>query len=715
MINTDRNCVTNTIRGKSVPSKIQGKHLARLAVVYVRQSTQQQVLENRESRERQYALVEYASSLGWPKDRILVIDEDQGISGKSAENRPGFQRLLSEVSLKHVGLVLGLELSRLSRSSTDWHHLIDVCGVFGTLLSDEDRIYDPLDSNDRLLLGMKGAMSEFELVTIRNRLNRGVWNKAERGELYLSVPIGYVKLSSGEVAFDPDEQVRSMVRLVFEKFEHIGSVHGVFQYMRKNSLKLGFRIHKGPRKGELEWRLPTPARFGNILRHPIYAGAYAYGMRRNNKMHSDDTQLETKGWFLSPEDMGVFIKDRVPSYITWEQFEANQRRIAENCSSFQSKGTPRRGQALLAGLIVCGRCKRRMATSYKSDKLPSYACYEFIRNQELGGHCGRMATKSLDELVVKQLLKAIEPASLELSIATVSDISTERQRLHRQWELTLQRVTYDCEKAERQYRSVEPENRLVARTLESAWETALASFQKTQEDFRRFEQSTPKQLSPKECEEIRSLSHSLPELWSNSTTSQEDRKKVLRAMIDQIIVTPSIENEDVDVTIVWQGGFKSQHLIFKAVGSYSQLKDYDRLCERIRELHAQGKYHTQIATELNRDGFVPPRRRGVFDRQNIGTLIRQLGLNGELFRDLPLEDEWWIPDLASKLGVVQQRVHYWAKQGWIHFRKTPTGKHWIVWADKDEIRRLKKLCKTSNSYTAKNNPELVTPKAKPNR
>lgn len=712
MITSDRKSGLS-ISSKTSSPKINHKHLSRLAIIYVRQSSQQQVLENRESRERQYALAGYASELGWPSDRILIIDEDQGISGKSSDNRPGFQRLLSEVSLKHVGLVLGLELSRLSRSSSDWHHLIDVCGVFGTLLCDEDRIYDPLDSNDRLLLGMKGAMSEFELVTIRNRLTRGSWNKAERGELYLAVPIGYVKLPSGEVAFDPDEQARAMVQLVFEKFNCIGSAYGVFQYMHKHNLKMGFRIHRGVRRGELEWRLPTHIRVMNILRHPIYAGAYAYGMRRINKMHKDVDSLESKSWFLAPEDMGVFIKDKVPAYISWDQFEANQKQTAENRSNYKSKGTPRRGHALLAGLITCGRCQRKMSTSYKSDKLPCYACYEFTRNQELGGYCGRMATKSLDELVSQQVLKAIEPAALELSIATTADIDSERHRLHRQWELRLQRAKYECEKAERQYRSVEPENRLVARSLESAWESTLAEMQKAQEDFRRFEHATPKRLNQEEIATIRELSNSIPKLWTSQSTTPEDRKRVIRAMIDQVIVVPDIEHENVDVTIVWHGGFRSQYLIYKAVQSYKQLQDYDRLRQRIRELHAKGWHHSAIAMQLNQDGFVPPRRRGIFNYQNVGQFIRGLGLKGELFQEKTLlENEWWIPDLATKLGVIHQRVHYWAKQGWVHYRKTNSDKHWIVWADKDEIRRLKKLSKTSNSYTAKNNPDLVIPKAR---
>ena len=324
-----------------------------------------------------------------------------------------------------------------------------------------------------------------------------------------------------------------------------------------------------------------------------------------------------------------------------------------------------------------------------------------------------MATKSLDELVSQQVLKAIEPAALELSIATTADIDSERHRLHRQWELRLQRAKYECEKAERQYRSVEPENRLVARSLESAWESTLAEMQKAQEDFRRFEQVTPKRLNQEEIATIRELSNSIPKLWTSQSTTPEDRKRVIRAMIDQVIVVPDLEHENVDVTIVWHGGFRSQHLIYKAVQSYKQLQDYDRLCQRIHDLHAKGWHHPAIAAQLNQDGFVPPRRRGIFKYQNVGQFIRGLGLKGELFQEKTLlENEWWIPDLATKLDVIQQRVHYWAKQGWVHYRKTNSDKHWIVWADKDEIKRLRKLSKTSNSYTAKNNPELVTPKAR---
>ena len=309
-----------TTFGLRSTSKIRDRHLDRLAIVYVRQSSPQQVLENRESRERQYALAQFAQRLGWPAERVVIVDEDQGQSGKSADNRSGFQRLMTEVSLNHVGIVLGLELSRLSRSNKDWHQLIDVCGIFNTLLCDQDGVYDPLDSNDRLLLGMKGAMSEFELVTLRNRLLRGSRNKAERGELFLAVPLGYLKTPSGEIIQEPDEQARGMIRLVFEKFEELGSAYAVFRYLVVNDLQLGFRRHRGGRIGELEWKPPSPTRILSILRHPIYAGAYAYGLHRAGTKNPATGRIEGGKWFVPPEELPVLLQDRLPAYISWDRY-----------------------------------------------------------------------------------------------------------------------------------------------------------------------------------------------------------------------------------------------------------------------------------------------------------------------------------------------------------------------------------------------------------
>ena len=387
-------------------SKIRDRHRQRLAIVYIRQSSPHQVLENRESRERQYALAQLAQQLGWSADRVVIIDEDQGVSGKSAENRSGFQRLLAEVSLNHVGLVLALELSRLSRSSKDWHHLVDVCAVFNTLLGDQDGVYDAADSNDRLLLGMKGAMSEFELITLRNRLERGRDNKAARGELFLHLPIGYVKSPSGEVIQEPDEQARGVVQLVFDKFEELGTVWGVFRYLVRNQIQLGFRCLRGPKRGQLEWRRPTSIRILAILRHPIYAGAYAYGLHRPGRKNPVSGQVEGGKWFLSPDEVRVLIQDRVPAYISWEQYLANQRRISDNRSFPSVPGAARRGRALLSGLVVCGRCGQRMNVAYQPNKTkkPHYWCdshlHEGARTAVLrsqgaaGGRVGRSTSAS---------------------------------------------------------------------------------------------------------------------------------------------------------------------------------------------------------------------------------------------------------------------------------------------------------------------------------
>src|SRR4051794_2642118 len=376
--------------GLGSTSKIRDRHLDRLAIVYVRQSSPQQVLENRESRERQYALAQLARRLGWPAERVVIIDEDQARSGRWADNRSGYQRLMTEVTLSHVGIVLGLELSRVSRSNAEWHRLIDVCGIFHTLLCDQDGVYDALDGNDRLLLGMKSAMSEYELITMRNRLLRGSRNKAERGELFLAVPLGYLKTPAGEVIQEPDEQARGMIRLIFEKFEELGSAYAVFRYLVVNDLRLGFRRHRGGRIGELEWRPPSPGRVLSILRHPIYAGAYAYGMHRAGAKDPATGRTAGGEWFVPPDEVAVLLQDRLPAYISWDRYLSNQERLKQNRSLLESRGVPKRGEALLQGLVVCGKCHHRMTTRFKTDKRPSYYCGQNARSP-LDGYCGHIA------------------------------------------------------------------------------------------------------------------------------------------------------------------------------------------------------------------------------------------------------------------------------------------------------------------------------------
>jgi len=691
-------------------SKIRDRHWERLAIVYIRQSSPHQVLENRESRERQYALAKLAQQLGWPADRVVIIDEDQGVSGKSAANRSGFQRLLAEVSLNHVGIVLALELNRLSRSSKDWHHLVEVCAVFNTLLGDQDGIYDAADSNDRLLLGMKGAMSEFELITLRNRLERGRDNKAARGDLILHLPIGYTKSPAGEVIQEPDEQARGVVQLVFDKFEELGSVWGVFRYLVRNKIQLGFRCLRGPQRGQLEWRRPTAIRILAILRHPIYAGAYVYGLHRPGRKNPISGHVEGGKWFLSPDEVRVLIRDHVPAYIRWEQYLANQQRIGENRSLPSAKGAARRGEALLSGLIVCGRCGRRMNTSYGTKKKPHYWCAGHL-HEEREQPCIGLKAPSVDELVAQQVLLALEPAAMDLSLQAAVDIERERERLHQHWRQRRERVQYDVLRAERQYQSVEPENRLVVRTLEQRWEEALRQERQLQEEYDRFVVQTPASLSEADQQRIRAAAENISALWQAADTTPHDRKAIVRCLVDRVVVHVEHRSEYVDATIHWHGGFTCQHQGMRPVGCYAQLRDYNQLIERIKTLHQEGNTVPAIAERLNQEGFIPPRQRGIFSVGTLAPMMQRLGLVGELRRDSMLgPNEWWIRDLATKLNAPVPKVYYWVKQGWVHARKTSSQQHMIVWADDDELKRLQQLRLQRNSYTAQRNPKLVTPK-----
>ena len=447
-------------------TKIRPWHLQRRAVVYVRQSSPQQVAEHRESTARQYALTERAFTLGWSRAQIEVIDEDQGKSGQTAEGRPGFQRLLAEVALDRVGLILGLEMSRLARCCSDWHHLLDLCARYHTLLADPDGLYDPTDHNDRLLLGLSGMMSEAELHILKERMYRGKLNKAQRGELFNHPPIGYIKLSSGPFAIDPDEQVQSVVRLLFDEFERQGSLHGLLRYLVHHGMRLPVRPHCDPNRGQLEWRRPNRETLQNLLHHPIYAGAYRHGHRPVDPRRQVPGRPSTGRQIRRPEDCHVLIRDHLPAYISWERFCANQAVLEANQTRGESPGAPRLGPSLLAGLLICGRCGRRMRVGYcGSSSTLRYDCSRGVADYA-EPLCQSLSGGVLDEFVAGQLLAAVEPAALEASLAAIEDVQRERQRLEGLWQQRLERARYEADRAARQYHAVEPENRLVARELE---------------------------------------------------------------------------------------------------------------------------------------------------------------------------------------------------------------------------------------------------------
>jgi DNA invertase Pin-like site-specific DNA recombinase len=688
-------------------------HLEKLAVVYVRQSSPKQVLENRESRERQYAFADQAVAFGWPRERVLTIDEDLGKSGRTVEGRDGFQRLTTEVTLNHVGLVLGLEMSRLARSSKDWHAFFEMCAIFGTLIADEDGVYDGNDPNDRLLLGLKGIMSEMELHIMRNRLNRGRDNKAQRGELFHRVPMGYVILPTGEVDFDPDEQAREVVHLVFDKFQELGSIYGMFHWLIRNDVRLPIRAHKGANKGQLEWHRPSIATLAQMLRHPMYAGAYVYGRRPADPKRKFAPCNGQRPW-VPMEQWRVLLKDHLPAYISWEQYLKNREQIKQNRNGPDLAGMPRQGAALLPGVLVCGNCGRHMQASYNVNSIAQYACNRH-HIEATEPRCYGLAAKPVDELVSQQVLRALEPAALELSIKAREDVERERQRLEKHWRQWRQRAQYEVELAERRYQAVDPDNRLVAATLEKRWEEALGHQRQFQEEYDRFARETPLRLSDEERARIAALASDIPALWSATGTTNADRKQIIRCLVERVVAHVRCDSELVDVTIHWAGGYESQHEIIRPVATYAQLRDFERLMGRVTQLRRAGNTAPQIAKALNTEGFYPPKRSGEFTTPVVHQLLKRRGLigNERSHDELVGEHEWWLADLARELKMSHLKLRDWVCRGWVHGRRTHVQGYWILWADEDELQRLGKLLAQSrrgvNAYTS----ELKTPKKCP--
>jgi DNA invertase Pin-like site-specific DNA recombinase len=647
-----------------ISGKIRDWHWQRQAIVYIRQSTVQQVHEHRESTDRQYALEQRAIALGWPKDRVTVIDDDQGQSGQSAEGRLGFQRLLAEVSLDHVGIIFGLEMSRLARSNKDWHQLLELCAIFRTLLADQDGIYDPTDYNDRLLLGLKGTMSEAELHILRSRMYQGLLNKAKRGEVFNHAPLGYVKTARGDLAMDPDEQVQSVVRLVFDQFDRLGALQGVLRYLVEHAIRLPIRPHYGESRGELEWHRPNRMTLQNLLRHPVYAGYYRWGHRQVDPRRKVAGRPSTGRTSRSPKECLVLLEGRCPAYLTTERYWANQAKLDANRAAHVR--TARHGPSLLGGLLVCGRCGRRLMVAYTNAGAGvRYACLRGVADYG-ESPCQSLSGDRLDGLVGVEVLSALEPAALELHLSAAADVERERERLHEHWRQRLERARYEAERARRQYQAVEPENRL-------GW-------------------------------------------WNAETTTIADRRQIVRLLIDRIVIDVQGDTERTSVTIHWSGGTASQLVLTRAVQSYEQMSGYAAFWKRVTQWHAEGKSHEEIATCLNAEGYRPPKRAERFTRAMVSTLLAKQGRSGPRPAALSahgmLKDgEWLLTDLARKLSMPTATLHRWRQAGWVRARKLSIpGGHWALWAPPRELQRLTKL--RAHQETQRNHPiaaELTTP------
>ena len=643
-----------------------------------------------------------------------MIDEDQGQSGQSVAGRPGFQRLLAEVGLDHVGLVLGLEMSRLARSCKDWHQLLELCGVFRTLLADADGLYDPTDYNDRLLLGLKGTMSEAELHILKSRMLEGKRNKARRGELLNCPPIGYVRAADGDYQLDPDEQAQSVVRLIFDVFERQGSVHRLLRWLKAHDVRMPIRPHFGPNRGQLEWRKPNRATLLNLLHHPIYAGAYRWGHRKMDPRRQKPGRRNTGRVLKSLRECEVLLKDRFPAYISWERFEAIQQRLADNRATAASRGAPREGPSLLAGLLVCGRCGRRLTVTY-APRL-RYTC-DRAKDAYAEPVCQTLSGELLDGFVEEQILKVLQPGSLELSLAAEAELRGQRQQLEEHWKQRLERAAFEADRASRQYAAVEPENRLVSRELERRWEEALAKQREVEEDYHRFQREQPEELTAAQREAILRLSQDVSRIWHAATTTVRDRQEIVRLLLDRVVVNVQGDSELVDVALHWAGGFVSFHRLVRSVSRYERLSNYRALCEEIAALRRKGESCTKIAERLNQQGFYPPKRTSRFSGGMVSQLLGARGLQGRRPRamtdsGLLKEHEHWLADLARDLSIPIGTLRRWQRIGWLHGRKVRVaGGRWAIWADADEVSRLQNLRSYRPQWSEPHYPKkLTTPK-----
>jgi DNA invertase Pin-like site-specific DNA recombinase len=681
-----------------LPSKVEGRHLDRQAVVYVRQSTMQQLEQNRESTAVQYALVDRACHLGWARPRVAIIDDDLGCSAASATGRPGFQRMVAEVGLGQVGLILGFEVSRLARSCRDWYQLLEICALAGTLIGDNDGIYDPGLYNDRLLLGLKGTMSEAELHIMRARFEEGRWNKAERGEFGFPMPRGFLRRPSGEVVQDADERARDCVQLVFEVFEKRRSLHGVVRYFHAHGVQLPDRLRGGPAKGDLVWRPVTRSAVLNVLTNPAYAGAYAYGRQR-----PPATGRSGRSRAAVPGEWQILLKDRWPGYIGWDMFERNQRQLRAN----QSKhvGVARGGPSLLAGILVCGRCGSRMVTAYRNNgRSLRYDCTRRMINRG-EDRCQGFAGEALDALVADLVVAAVRPGAVEVALQLAEDVEIERAREHRQWALRLEQARYETERAQRQYDEVEPENRLVARTLERRWEAALDAQTRLEDEHARFQARQPTRLSAAERTAIERLAADVPAIWRAATTTPVERKEIVRFLLERVVATVEGDTEHMSVECQWAGGCRTRHRLRRSVRRLTQMAGHGDPVARMTALFASGQRPPSIARALAAEGWLAPHGSPVTEA-GVRSWLERLGLlpDGRHRPTLVAErnpDEFTVAELSVRLQVPQGTIYRWLHKGLVPARKVTAVNHelWLVRLDDaldhDRRRRPRKPTKVT--------------------
>lgn len=576
--------------------KVRREHLNRYAFVYIRQSTPRQVMENIESTQRQYALRECALALGWDAQQIVVIDTDLGQSGASAADREGFQRLVTEVSLGRAGIVLGLEVSRLARNCSDWHRLIELCGSADTLILDEDGIYDARQHNDRLMLGLKGTISEAELYILRSRMRGGILNKVQRGEFAIPLPAGFLYDADQRVILDPDEQVQQSIQQLFAAFRRSGSALGTVREFRNMQWKFPVRTQQGPRPGDLQWVELTRNRANSVLRNPRYAGAYAYGQNRH-RIKPDGTGRRTER--LPREQWYKLQCNAHPGYLSWDEYEENLQHLRENAPAPnpQGRGAPREGPALLQGLAYCGVCGGRVGVRYHSrgERLvPDYLCDRTSSNRGEPA-CQSIPGAKLDKAVGQVLVETVAPLKLELALAVQQEIEAREVETGRLYQMRVERARYEAGLAERRYKQVDPDYRLVARTLEAEWNGKLRLVREAEQECERL-QLVSQAISAQAREQILSLADDFPRIWQDPETPARERKRMARLLLED--VTLIRDPEQITAQIRFKGGAQQTILV-----SIRRQRTDPSTVAMVQDLMQDHPDNTFIAKALNQRGI----------------------------------------------------------------------------------------------------------------
>jgi len=679
-------------------SKISALHLERSAYVYVRQSTSAQVHEHVESKQRQYALAERAIALGWAPEAVEIVDEDQGKSGASTEGREGFARLAHDVAHGRVGAIFAIEASRLARSSQDWQRLLSLCAVAHVAVIDEQTVYDPSDRDDKLLLDLKGAMSEQELRWLSLRLAGGRLNKARRGESYVTPTTGYIWAGRG-LELDPDESVQSAVKLVFERFSVEPSARAVLRWALRTSFLMPTRDRA---TSELRWRPLGNLRLTSMLRNPVYAGTYVFGRHPIKTLLIDGEIRKVRARIDEPSEWPVRIDHAHPAYLSWETYVKNQEKLQQNTSRAggATPGAPREGRALLVGLALCGRCGRRMSARYEARSARwSYACWgESSHGERL---CWSVPGPTIDRAVEQLFLETMVPSELELSLAVEREVNQQADSLDRAWRARVEQARYEARRAERRYKAVDPDNRVVARTLEREWEARLREQEAVERQHAEARNAARVELTALDQRRIRELARDLPAVWAAPTTCAADRKAMLRLVIEAITLHPvDVPKRCTRVRVQWQSGVVSELEVTRFLRGESH-RHASEAVVRIREIAATGRHDEEIAKQLNDEGWCTGTGR-TWDYEAVRQLrsrkrIARVAPDRQRMPPLPdrhPDGRYSVPGAASRFDVSRAVVYRWIKLGLVTASREDHGTHRdVFWLDIDDVTAVRLMAR----------------------